>query len=65
LSYTLLRPRDFIQYLNECQFTAIGNGHRDRIPESGVLAAMRRLSDLSPPVPRTAFPALSKLRSRQ
>jgi len=45
LSHTLLRPRDLIQYLNECQFTAIGNGHHDRIHESDVLAATRRFSE--------------------
>lgn len=45
MSHTLLRPRDLIQYLNECQYTAIGNGHHDRIHESDVLAATRRFSE--------------------
>ncbi|MCH0561225.1 P-loop ATPase, Sll1717 family [Streptomyces sp. MUM 16J] len=45
LPRTLLRPRDLIQYLNECQYTAIGNGHHDRIQESDVLAATRRFSE--------------------
>jgi hypothetical protein len=44
LSHALPRPRDLIQYLNECQYTAIGNGHRDRIHESDVQLATHRFS---------------------
>jgi hypothetical protein len=45
LSRALPRPRDVIQYLNECQYTAIGNGHHDRIHESDILQATRRFSE--------------------
>lgn len=45
LSRTLPRPRDVIQYLNECQSTAIGNGHHDLIHESDILVATRRFSE--------------------
>ncbi|MCT9080317.1 P-loop ATPase, Sll1717 family [Streptomyces fulvoviolaceus] len=44
LSHVLPRPRDLIQYLNECQYTAIGNGNRDRIHESDVQLATQRFS---------------------
>ncbi|MFF7070169.1 P-loop ATPase, Sll1717 family [Streptomyces pseudovenezuelae] len=44
LSHALPRPRDLIQYLNECQYTAIGNGHRDRIHESDIRLATHRFS---------------------
>lgn len=44
LSRALPRPRDLIQYLNECQHTAIGKGHRDRIHENDVLLATQRFS---------------------
>ncbi|MFJ8504461.1 P-loop ATPase, Sll1717 family [Streptomyces avermitilis] len=45
LSHALPRPRDLIQYLNECQSTAIGNGHHDRIHESDIVTATRRFSE--------------------
>jgi hypothetical protein len=44
LSHALPRPRDLIQYLNECQYTAIGNGHRDRVHESDIQLATHRFS---------------------
>lgn len=42
---TLPRPRDIIQYLNECQSTALANGHRDRILVLDVLQATRQFSE--------------------
>ncbi|AYC40556.1 P-loop ATPase, Sll1717 family [Streptomyces griseorubiginosus] len=44
LTRVLPRPRDLIQYLNECQHTAIGNGHRDRVHESDIQLATQRFS---------------------
>jgi hypothetical protein len=41
----LPRPRDIIQFLNECQSTAMGNGHRARIEEGDVLEATRQFSE--------------------
>ena len=42
---TLPRPRDIIQYLNECQSTALANGHLERIEESDVHQATRQFSE--------------------
>jgi hypothetical protein len=45
LSRALPRPRDVIQYLNECQSTALANGHHDRVHESDIRTATRRFSE--------------------